>query len=154
MNLQRLSCSACQWTTLCDAEQMATWLRGVGMLRREAKPPRALVFALFEEATDRFTCPDCQMVGLQLGELETYRDEDWGQVRSCDGCGQPIAAERLEVFPDTEFCAGCQGKHDRGEADLPREFCGHCGGVMQTKFSAGRGVGRYKSRCSDCGRVG
>jgi RNA polymerase-binding transcription factor DksA len=31
----------------------------------------------------------------------------------CRDCGDTISAERLEVFPDAEFCVKCSGRHTK-----------------------------------------
>jgi RNA polymerase-binding transcription factor DksA len=42
---------------------------------------------------------------------------DAGEYGICTACGQPIAAERLEVVPETRWCVACQGEQER---DLSR----------------------------------
>jgi RNA polymerase-binding protein DksA len=41
------------------------------------------------------------------------RIED-GTYGNCQGCGQPIAAERLEAVPWTTQCIDCKRKEERG----------------------------------------
>ena len=37
-----------------------------------------------------------------------------GSFGACQGCGQPIAAERLEAVPWTTQCIDCKRKEERG----------------------------------------
>ena len=71
-------------------------------------------------------------------------------IRTCQGCGQPIAAERLEVFPDATHCTACAAAGIQG-GDDEREFCPRCGGLMVTRQSTAGGITRYVMSCSDCG---
>ena len=35
-----------------------------------------------------------------------------GQYGICEGCGQPINPERLEIFPEATLCVACQSKKE------------------------------------------
>ncbi len=128
---------------------MLDWLRGVQMARRDAAPEPELLGELFRVAAPRFACPQCGAVGLSTTDAQDEDDEDWGMARKCEGCGRPIARERLEVFPDTRLCVLCQAKNDRGEAAGPDEYCPRCGSVM-TLSQSRRGVTRYVMTCPNC----
>ena len=41
--------------------------------------------------------------------LEALRRMDEGVYGSCDACGEPIAMERLYVFPESTTCVRCAG---------------------------------------------
>jgi len=45
------------------------------------------------------------------GALQRIDDGTYG---TCQGCGQPIAAERLEAVPWTTQCIDCKRKEERG----------------------------------------
>jgi DnaK suppressor protein len=47
----------------------------------------------------------------QLAEVEHALDKiAKGTYGLCDSCGETIPAARLEIFPQTGFCAGCKAK--------------------------------------------
>ncbi|MCA9264178.1 MAG: TraR/DksA C4-type zinc finger protein [Planctomycetales bacterium] len=147
-----LVCPACDWRTLCDANQLIARLRQVGMLRREAEPSPELIQSLREDARHRMACDKCRYEGLTF---ESYVDdwEDAPHGKPCAVCGTMIPAERLEVFPDTTTCTACQRQADQGvdvAADQP-EFCQNCGSVMELRKST-TGVTRYRMVCRQCGR--
>lgn len=63
--------------------------------RLELEKKRALVIQLTEQLN---------MVKHALGKLEN------GTYGLCDGCGNPIPDERLEVMPQTSLCLSCKTK--------------------------------------------
>ncbi|HEV3007015.1 MAG TPA: TraR/DksA C4-type zinc finger protein [Pirellulales bacterium] len=141
-----LYCTKCGWRSTHDAAGVAEWLRGSGRLRchSEATPDelRELALALAPKSE----CPNCGGVGLIAKPVDD--EADWPQARRCDACGKPIAAERLEVFPDATLCAPCQQGEERGEQDATGEFCPKCGWPMVVKPSRGAGIRRYLLVCS------
>ncbi|REK19294.1 MAG: hypothetical protein DWQ37_01495 [Planctomycetota bacterium] len=147
----QLACPSCDWQCYCGASDMLRWLKRAGMVRRDTAPEPELLPELFRAAAGKFACPECRREGLNVGEAEENDDEAWGMARKCSECGQPIARERLEVFPDTTVCVACQGKLDRGESTDAPEYCSRCGNVMTLKQS-GRGVTRYAMVCPSCRR--
>ncbi|HEV3025180.1 MAG TPA: TraR/DksA C4-type zinc finger protein, partial [Pirellulales bacterium] len=110
----------------------------------EATPDelRELVFALAPKSA----CPNCEAVGLTAKPVDD--EADWPQARRCEACGKPIAAERLEVFPDAKLCASCQQGDERGEQAATGEFCPKCGWPLVVKPSRGAGIHRFQLVCS------
>jgi hypothetical protein len=125
-------------------------LRTLGMLRREAQPHPALILELLQSQSSSLTCDECQEVGLLLEDADDDFD-DSGAGRLCEMCGRPLAAERLQLYPDTRRCAACEqiDKHSAGT-----EFCPRCGGQLVAKPGRGSGVARYRLTCRDCGYQG
>jgi predicted RNA-binding Zn-ribbon protein involved in translation (DUF1610 family) len=128
---------------------MLEWLRRVKMARHGAAPEAELLAELFRAAAVRFVCRKCGAVGLSVSEADEGDDEAWGMARKCEGCGRPIARERLDVFPETRLCVECQRKIDAGETLAPAEYCPRCGSVMTLRASR-RGVTRYVMACPKC----
>jgi predicted RNA-binding Zn-ribbon protein involved in translation (DUF1610 family) len=108
-----------------------------------------LIGELFRSAAGRFTCPGCQTVGLTTRPLVDESDE-WGMPRACESCGQPIARQRLEVFPQTRLCVACQALADRGQRDAPEDYCPRCGNVMILRPRLNQGLARYAMTCPKC----
>ena len=146
--LLELSCPCCQWSQPCGFEAMIGWLRDIGGLRRESHPDPELVEELFERSSDRFTCPECESVGLRAAP-STFDDAEWSAIPPCEICGVPIPPERLEIFPQTTMCAPCQQKADRGETFEEPNYCPHCGSIMAMSQSR-TGIARYEMKCPDC----
>jgi DNA-directed RNA polymerase subunit M/transcription elongation factor TFIIS len=128
---------------------MLAWLRTAGMVRRDAAPEPDLLPELFRSAAPRFACPQCNAVGLSVGQPVEEDDEDWGMARKCESCHRPIARERLEVFPDTRLCVECQSATDRGDEPSDVEYCPRCGSIMTLRQSR-RGLTRYVMSCPAC----
>ena len=131
-----LGCPKCGWKSVCGPTSALEWLRRAGMARRDAQPEVDLLGELLRAAADRLACPECASVGLSAAAVEEEDDEAWGMARACEGCGKPIAHERLEALPTATLCAGCQSKSESGEQLGPREFCPRCGNVMTLRKSA------------------
>ena len=143
-------CPQCGAATVRAVAGLVELLRAAGMLKREAKPARELVVELVRSQQAKFACRDCAHLGLQMREIDEGNDEEWGFSRRCDACGQPIPAERLEIFPGSRLCVACQGKDERGEAQAAPEFCRHCGGLLQLRLSRRGGLARYELACGNC----
>lgn len=145
----QLRCLICSHAEVVNPDGMLRRLQSVGKLRREKEPDSALLAELLRAAAGQLVCAGCGHVGLNV---EQPVEEDWGPLRTCESCGQPIAAERLEVFPATTRCTACQVADDVGESSDEREFCPKCGAVMVLK----RAASGYAWACSECrgGRSG
>ncbi|MCA9269604.1 MAG: TraR/DksA C4-type zinc finger protein [Planctomycetales bacterium] len=144
-----LRCPACGFYEACDLTEMRVWLYGVGRLRRAADPEPDIIVEMFKQSLDRFTCPECD-AQLTLAPVDDA-NADFGDAKTCEQCRQPIPAARLAAVPGTSLCALCQEQVDRGQLTGEVEYCPHCGGVM-TVAQSGRGITRYRMRCTDCGR--
>jgi len=148
-----LVCRSCGARTPFGLVEMDRMLRGLKLLRPEAKPDPEIVVELIKAARPRLTCPYCSSQGLALESAAPEEDEDWGMARPCQTCGKPIPAERLEVFPDTRLCMACQSADERGEsAGAELEYCPRCGTPMQLRKSTRPGITRYEMHCPTCRR--
>lgn len=120
------------------------------MLRREADPDSELVGALAAEAVAQMTCQHCDATSLTFQD-DPFADEAWPEAKACVACGEPIAPERLELFPQMERCAACQSSAERGEPiGNDREFCARCGDVLKMRVRHGRAA-EYEFYCPGCG---
>jgi len=148
---EELRCPQCHWTIVCDVDAMVSWLQRHGRLRRAQEPEPAVVDELFTVAAGQFSCPECGAVGL-LVRPATDDDEDWGESRPCEVCGQPIPPERLVAIPSTRVCAHCKQDEEAGESQDQPEYCPRCGAIMQLRQSRGAGIARYAMVCPECGK--
>lgn len=149
----RITCPHCSASAVCGPEQMAARLRQSGMLRREKDASWDLIGELFHSAAARMACAECGHRGLSVSiAADDWDDEDWGESRSCAGCGQPIPGERLEAFPNAQLCVQCQRAADRGEDTGPPEYCPRCGTPMRLQQRRGSGLAGYQLVCPQCGR--
>lgn len=145
-----LRCPQCASVAQCGPEQLLKRLQQIGMLRRVKDPEWQLLCELAPSAAARFTCPQCEHVGLLAGAAQSDDDDDWGLGRSCTSCSKPIPPERVELFPDAKLCAACQQSHDTGGAREEPEYCPKCGALMTVRQSRGGGITRYVMACSEC----
>lgn len=54
---------------------------------------------------------DLRRIKDRLAEVERALEKiAKGTYGVCDSCGEIIPASRLEILPQTAFCAGCKGK--------------------------------------------
>jgi len=72
-----------------------------------------------EEATESFELEKRLAVEKQirdhLVEIEhALRKFEKGTYGLCDGCGQPIAPDRLEALPQASLCVNCKAKNAKG----------------------------------------
>ena len=151
--LVSLRCAHCNSKAVLGLELLTERLRNLGMLRRESKPDWEFLIALLDEGARKLICDDCHRPGQIVEVLENEDDADWGEGKKCEGCGAAIPPERLEIFPDTEYCPDCQAKAETGEvpgAEL--EYCQYCGDIMETARAGGSGIARYVMRCRGCRR--
>jgi Zn finger protein HypA/HybF involved in hydrogenase expression len=141
-----LRCAACAWRSTYDAAGVAQWLRAIGRLRSHSGATsdelRELAFALAPQVA----CPKCGATGLTVQGVDD--EANWPEARRCEACGKPIAAERLDVFPNAMLCADCQRGEERGAPSVTGEFCPKCGWPLVVKPSRGAGVHRYQLVCS------
>ena len=144
-----LTCAACGAKQRCGPTQMMQRLSEIGMMKRSSDPDLQLLQELFRSAAGRLICHACHAVGLTVTQV--CDDDEWDDVRQCDGCRKPIPAERLEVFPDATRCATCQESSEDG-SDAEREFCEHCGSVMSLNVRRSAGPVAYDMKCPNCRR--
>ena len=144
-NAYALKCPKCHHFQRLSRSSCHHWLQSQGHLLRDSNPDWPLMVELAKACHS--SCPSCDHAPLIF---EPFVDEwDDGPIRKdCEACGESSAPERLEVFPDTEYCSDCQGRVETGTAE--RVFCDRCGGLMRTAQSS-RGITHYVMRCSDCG---
>lgn len=72
-----------------------------------------------EEATESFELEKRLALEKQirdhLTEVEhALRKFEEGTYGLCDGCGQPIAPDRLEALPQASLCLNCKAKNVKG----------------------------------------
>lgn len=147
---RELSCQDCGWRTVCGSADITSRLRLVGLLRRDGDPDDEILAALLPEAAGRMTCPGCKRIGLVAAEVDpTADDDDWLAAVLCERCRKPIDPERLEVFPDSKRCVGCQSKAESGEPEEDEpDFCPRCGSLVELRVSRGSGLTRYRQFCT------
>jgi hypothetical protein len=150
--LVTLRCAHCNQKSIADRADLSRRLREIGLLKRETDPAWLFLVALLDEAAVKLVCDDCGRPG-QIPSVLDVNDDDWGEGRQCAGCSQRIPPERLEVFPEAEFCAACQARDERGESPGEEiEYCPRCGDIMQVARTRGAGIARYELRCTTCKR--
>ena len=142
----QVQCGTCDHSEPINDQKMLADLRDNGKLQKIDKPEPALVRELFLAHLKNVRCPECKAISLVVSEVIADLRE-WGQVQNCKVCGQPIPAERLEIFPDTELCAICQ----ESSPDDAHDYCPRCGGAMTVQQSSSKGIARYSTTCLDCG---
>lgn len=144
--LIELRCPACDWQEVHDLAGMTRWLVQRGQLRNQTEATAAMIRELSGALAGQQDCPACRARGLVAREVV----DDWSDLPTavrCETCGQLIAPERLEVFPDTRRCAACQAQDESGKAPPTQEWCRRCGAPLVLK-SASSGVHRYVLVCS------
>jgi ssDNA-binding Zn-finger/Zn-ribbon topoisomerase 1 len=130
-------------------------LRTAGKLGARSAADAEIVDALIEGALDALRCPACGHVGLRLGtaggEWERLEEdpESWGEGRRCQDCGGAIAAERLEVLPETRVCTPCARRSETA-VDEAEDYCPKCGGTTTLVPRRGSGLAGYEVRCNSC----
>lgn len=151
--LVSLRCAHCNEKSVLGREALIERLRDIGMLLRETKPEWELLMALLEDSAEKLVCDECERPGHVVEVLPREDQTDWGDGKRCAGCGCVISPERLEVFPDTEFCPTCQSQADRGGTPGAEvEYCPLCGDIMEIVRATGSGLARYVMRCRGCKR--
>lgn len=126
-------------------------LRKLGMLRREDERGADFILQLASAARERLSCTACGGVGVSI---EPTPDDEWAAPsRQCAACGATIPAERLELFPDSDLCAACQSRVDRGQTpDRHDDYCPRCGTRMTVRQRRGSGLAGYEMICPACRR--
>jgi hypothetical protein len=146
-----LRCRACDQEQLFQRDQMIEKLGQHNMLKRNAEPDADLLAELWSISLTKFACSSCGSLTLSVAPDEV--EGDWGEAKLCDGCGEVISAERLEIFPNSERCASCQEKDERGEPAADElDYCPHCGCVRQMRQSQRGGMTGYRMYCPGCRR--
>ena len=149
------SCGHCGCVERLDAVELVERLRRLGMLkrgdpkRRDEVDPQFLL-EISASARDRLKCSSCGR-GSVLVQLADERDDFEAPARPCAACGAAIPAERLELFPDSELCASCQQRVDRGQTpDQHDDYCPRCGTRMVVRQRRGSGIAGYEMSCPAC----
>ena len=140
-----LRCPGCSWSEVCGPAEIAQWLLRAGKLRRGSDPEWEIMVEVLRATAPKLACPECGRAGLCLGPARD--DADWPETL-CEACSRPIERERLELLPDTTFCAACQRKAERGETTTETEYCPKCGAPMAVKPSKSAGLTRYVMVCT------
>jgi DnaK suppressor protein len=67
------------------------------------------------EAVERInTTATARSIAAAIAEVDRALEKlDEGTYGTCDDCGRPIGAERLEAVPWAALCVDCAGKHSR-----------------------------------------
>ncbi|HMP06804.1 MAG TPA: TraR/DksA C4-type zinc finger protein [Lacipirellulaceae bacterium] len=134
---------------MCGEEELVRRLRRLGLFRRAAEPPAAIVREMLTVHEHRLACDGCgaAAVNVRLGG-DGSDDSIWEQVVVCEICRQAIPAERLKFAPTATRCAACQTAVDRGQAGVPAEYCPRCGSLLELRVSRSNGITRYKQFCT------
>ena len=146
-----LRCPSCDDIQRYGLQDIVALLTSQGKLRKDKDPPWELLEELFRSAAASLSCGECGRTGLGVSREDDLEDEEWGAPRRCEVCGQPIPAERMEVFPDTRVCVSCKVGDEHRPVDDEPQYCSHCGAVLQMKLSSGSGISRYRMACLECG---
>jgi predicted RNA-binding Zn-ribbon protein involved in translation (DUF1610 family) len=146
------NCPYCGSQERIDAAELSARLRKLGMLKRDDQRDRDFLISLAASQSARLTCSQCGRGGVKV-ETADNRDEWELPSRPCVACGEPIAPERLELFPQSELCAACQQRVDRGQSpDQHDDYCPRCGARMTIRQKRGSGIAAYEMICPDCRR--
>jgi RNA polymerase-binding transcription factor DksA len=141
------ACAACGSREVVDAASVARRLSAAGRLRTNSEATSDELRELGIALAPKLACLKCGQIAL-AGRLLEDKTDGWLEARRCDGCGNAIDAERLEVFPDATLCTICQRQDEQGATPSTSEFCPTCGWPMVVRPSTGRGVHRYLLICS------
>ncbi len=145
----KATCPHCAWSELAGMAQCQRWLGKLGFLRRNANPTSDEVRELTLANAHQIECPECESTGLSIAPYDPAEDS-WDAGKACESCGEPIDADRLEIFPDSHLCVTCQQDHEQGRA--PRNaptYCPVCGSLMEVRSSGSRGLTRYELVCGN-----
>lgn len=94
---------------------------GMGLWKAQLAYDMAIVELLTANPSEDPTGADRATTALHMYSaveaIEEFEDAlvrlDDGRYGTCQSCGRPIPAERLEVIPQTRFCAPCPTEADR-----------------------------------------
>lgn len=148
MLTKQLECPDCGWLTTLGAADIATRLRLLGHLRRDADPDDAVLEELLASSAQNMTCPACKRVGLIARDSQAAQDDDWQAARLCEVCRKPIPPERLEVAPDAHRCVACQTLAENDALPVEPDFCPRCGALVELRVSHAGGRTRYRRFCT------
>jgi len=146
-----LSCPACGWREECGHEAVLRWLRAARKVRPGREPEPEILHEVFLGSARQWACPECRLVGLHAEPLD--EGGDWPGSRLCDGCRQPLSAERIAALPHVRLCPACQRKEEAGGSNDEVEYCPRCGAPMALRLAPGGGVTRYVMACTACRRA-
>jgi DNA-directed RNA polymerase subunit RPC12/RpoP len=145
-------CVRCDNRERLDPLELIARLRKLGMLKRGDNADGQYLLQLAAAARDRLLCSACGGSGLSV-QFAADRDEFESPSRPCAACGAAIPAERLELFPESELCAACQQRVDRGQSpDQHDDYCPRCGTRMVVRQRRGSGIAGYEMICPSCNR--
>lgn len=142
-----LSCPACGWREECGREGVLRWLRAARKVRPGREPEPEILHQVFLGSARQWTCPQCRRTGLAAAPLDEPGG-DWPGAPLCEGCRQPLSAERLAAVPGVRRCAACQQKEESGQTGDATEYCPRCGAPMALRLAPGGGVTRYVMSCT------
>jgi predicted RNA-binding Zn-ribbon protein involved in translation (DUF1610 family) len=146
----RWFCPYCAWQEDGTVAELDSQIRRLGMIKREEKADVALLLELARIKKPDLRCPNCRKVGY-TAEAVDPSDDGWGRGKPCANCGTEIPEERLELFPDQDLCAKCQGTIDAGGQLSGDDYCPNCGTPMVVKKTSS-GISRYQQVCPSCRR--
>jgi predicted RNA-binding Zn-ribbon protein involved in translation (DUF1610 family) len=148
----RWLCPYCGFEERLDAAQLSARLRTLGMLKRDDQRDLAFLIALAGAQSRQLTCNHCGRGGIKVEVADEANEWD-RPTKPCAACGRPIPPERLELFPDSELCAACQQRVERGQTpDQHDDYCPRCGARMVVRQKRGSGLAGYEMICPDCRR--
>ena len=146
------TCPYCGSQERLDAAELSARLRRLGMLKRDDQRDPVFLVQLAATQNPRLVCFSCGRGGVKV-DLADDRDEWDLPTKPCAACGQPLPPERLELFPESELCAACQQRVDRGGSpDQHDDYCPRCGTRMVVRQRRGSGIAAYEMICPDCRR--
>lgn len=127
---RKIVCQKCGWSTLLNSDGIRQWLVRHGKFGPNHDAEDEILYELFYANVGQYHCPDCYSTRLEISTvIDDFSDME---QRRCRGCANVIPRERLEILPETLYCAQCAEKRERGEAlDLNVEYCPVCGSVME-----------------------
>lgn len=127
---RKIVCKDCGFETFLDENGLCDWLVRHGILKPNHQADDELVYELFHASLSRFSCPECGSSRLNVSVVT----DDFSDLepRRCKGCRRVIPAERVEIFPDAEYCAVCMEKIENDEPlPIQAEYCPICGKMME-----------------------
>ncbi|MEX2173645.1 MAG: TraR/DksA C4-type zinc finger protein [Pirellulaceae bacterium] len=144
------TCPHCNYEQRLDLAELVARLRSLGMLKRDELLAADFVLQLAAASRSRLFCAQCGSGGLRFEPAGD--DDEWETpAKPCSACGSSIPIERLELFPESELCAACQQRIDRGQSpDRHDDFCPRCGTRMTVRQRRGSGIVGYEQVCPAC----
>jgi RNA polymerase-binding transcription factor DksA len=73
---------------------------------RTAQLTQLLTAAHPDDPATAATMASCREALADIARALRYMAE--GRYGDCEGCGQPISLQRLEILPQARFCLSCQ----------------------------------------------